>query len=179
MKQTNQYLTFVMREEQYAIPVTRIREVLVVPKITKIPRMPDYMRGIINLRGTVVPVIDLRKKFGMGETALDISTAIIVIEIPASSMHDALLGEEPDEESRDEKMLHIGLFSDAVQKVITLDETQVEPPPRIGTTVDTNFILGMGHVGEEFVVILDIREILTTEEKIMVESTHVQDVEAT
>ncbi len=164
MEQTNQYLTFVLREEVYAIPVINIREVLVIPRLTRIPRMPQYMRGIINLRGAVVPVLDLCLKFGLGETEQDISNAIIVIEIPVRT------NDETD-------LLHVGLLVDAVQKVITIDEQHIEPAPRIGTTVNTNFILGMGHVGENFLVILNIREILTAEETRILESADVTDTE--
>lgn len=142
-----QYLTFALGDEEYAISVSMVREVLEVPRVTKIPRMPPFMRGVINLRGTVVPVIDLRVKFGMAETAIEKSTAIIVLEIPA--------GPEGDER------LCVGAFSDAVNKVITLEDSAISPPPRIGTMIDTEFIRGMGQVDGDFVVILDVSAIFT------------------
>lgn len=155
---TNQYLTFVMGDEDYAIQVTSIREVLTVPKVTKIPRMPDFMRGVVNLRGSVVPILDLKRKFGIGETEVTNETAIVVVEIPFG------------DGDGDEGLLHLGIFADAVKKVITIPKEEIEPPPRIGTKVKTSFILGMGHLEGGFVVILDIREVLTDEELAMMET---------
>jgi purine-binding chemotaxis protein CheW len=155
---TNQYLTFVMGGENYAIPVTSIREVLIVPKVTRIPRMPDFMRGVINLRGSVVPILDLKLKFGIGETEMTNETAIVVVEIP--------FGNGGGEEG----LLHLGIFTDAVKKVLTISREEIEPPPKIGTKIKTSFILGMGHVEENFIVILDIREVLSDEDLAIAES---------
>lgn len=143
----HQYLTFILAGEKYAINVANIREVLVVPKLTKVPKMPPFMCGIINLRGTVVPVLDLCKKFELGETAMTANTGIIVTEI-------SLPGEGGEQ-------LIIGVFSDSVQKVITIEPDQIEGPPKIGVAIDTAFIKGMGHVDGEFIIILDIDRILT------------------
>ena len=155
---TNQYLTFVMAGEDYAIPVTSVSEVLTVPKLTRIPRMPDFMRGVVNLRGSVVPILDLKLKFGLGETALTPETAIVVVEI------------ELENDTDGEGVLRLGIFADAVKKVVTLSSSEIEPPPRIGTRVRTSFIEGMGHLGDGFVVILNMRKILTDEDLAMVES---------
>ena len=122
--------------------------------------MPDYMSGVINLRGTVVPVLDLSRKFDMGQTVVTQDTAIIVVEIPA--------GDENDGES----FIHLGLYADSVEKVISLEPDQIEPPPRIGTKINTAFIQGMGHVDENFIVILDIREILTSDDIELMEDVH-------
>ncbi len=149
---SNQFLTFTISGDQYAIPVTDVREVLVVPKITVIPRMPDFMKGILNLRGAVVPVLDFKQKFGMGETVVTGDTAIIVVEISASA----------DEET--ENFLRLGIFADTVKKVITIREDQIEPPPKIGSKLKTSFIDGMGHVEDQFIVILDIRAVLSDED---------------
>ncbi len=145
----HQYLTFKLAEERYAINVAYIKEVLSVPRITKVPRMPDYMSGIINLRGSVVPVVDLCKKFGLGETTMGVDTGIIVSEILQN------------QEDGDGKILTVGVFSDAVEKVITIEDENIEPPPKIGVAIDTAFIRGMGHVGDEFIIILNINRILT------------------
>ncbi|NLK61057.1 MAG: chemotaxis protein CheW [Treponema sp.] len=145
----HQYLTFKLAEERYAINVAYIKEVLSVPRITKVPRMPEYKSGVINLRGSVVPVVDLCKKFDLGETTRGVDTGIIVIEI--------LQNREED----DERVLTVGVFSDAVEKVITIEEAEIEPAPRIGVAIDTAFIRGMGHVGDEFIIILNINRILT------------------
>jgi purine-binding chemotaxis protein CheW len=159
----NQYLSFELSGENYAIPVTHIREVLLVPKITRIPRMPDFMRGIINLRGSVVPVLDLRLKFGIGETVVSESTAIIVVEVRLGDL-------EAD-------MLRLGIFTDSVKKVITLGRDDIEPPPKIGAKINNAFILGMGHVDDGFLVILDIKEILTDEDMRLFESVQEQPLE--
>lgn len=145
----HQYLTFKLAEERYAINVAYIKEVLSVPRITKVPRMPEFMSGVINLRGSVVPVVDLCKKFELGETTRGVDTGIIVIEI--------LQNQEED----DERVLTVGVFSDVVEKVITIEDAEIEPAPRIGVAIDTAFIRGMGHVGDEFIIILNINRILT------------------
>lgn len=154
----NQYLTFVMGGEDYAIPVSGVSEVLTVPKVTHIPRMPDFMSGVVNIRGSVVPILDLKLKFGIGKTELTPATAIVVVEV------------EIEEESDGESILRLGVFADAVKKVVTLAASEIEPPPRIGTRIRTSFIEGMGHLGDDFVVILNMREILTDDELAMVES---------
>jgi purine-binding chemotaxis protein CheW len=148
----HQYLAFRLDKELYAINVGSIKEVLNVPKITKVPKMPIYMSGIINLRGSAVPVLDLCKKFSFGETAFTSDTSIIVIEV-----------ETRDEDGVTSKSV-IGIFSDEVQKVITIEPQSIEPPPRIGIAIDTAFIRGMGRLGEQFIIILDIDKILTENE---------------
>jgi purine-binding chemotaxis protein CheW len=152
MAQTNQYLTFMIGAEKYAFVVDHIREVLIVPKVTVIPRMPEYMGGVINVRGAVVPVLDLGLKFGLSATLLTKDTAIIVVEIPT--------GDEGDSET----FMHVGIYADSVEKVIMIEPSQIEPPPRIGLKINTAFIAGMGHVDDSFIVILDINEILTNDE---------------
>ncbi len=156
MEHTDHYLTFIVHGEEYAIEVAHIREVLEVPKLTVIPRMPSFMRGVINLRGSVVPVLDLSQKFELGETVFSSETSIIVTEIPSGT------GDE---------ILFIGLLADSVRKVVSIDDTQIEPPPRIGLAIDTAFIKGMGHVDEKFVIILNAVKILTTDELNLVETT--------
>jgi purine-binding chemotaxis protein CheW len=148
----NQYLTFMLADEMYAINVSNIKEVLSVPRLTKVPKMPDFMNGIINLRGNVVPVIDLCKKFHLGETAMTVDTGIIVTEI--DSWKDDGTTER----------LTIGVFSDLVEKVVTIEPADIQPPPKIGIAIDTAFIMGMGRVNEEFIIILNIDKILTGRE---------------
>jgi len=148
-KNINQYLTFRIADETYAINVGNIREVLSVTRLTKIPHMPDFMSGIINLRGTGVPVLDLCRKFGLGETVKTVNTGIIVTEISGV-----------DEDGLDEKMT-IGIFSDLIQKVITIEPSEIEPAPKIGILIDTTFIVGMGHIENDFIIILNIEKILS------------------
>lgn len=146
----NQFLTFVLSGETYALPVSAVREVLTVPNLTFIPQMPPYMRGIINVRGTGVPVIDLRKKLALGETQLGTLTAIIIVELLS-------------DDSVDGKPLHIGIFADIVKKVISISSAVIEPPPKIGTKMDVSFIVGVGHIENEFIVILDIGKVFANE----------------
>ena len=114
IKMTSQYLTFRLEDEVFAIDVSQAREVLEFSTITKVPRSPDFMRGVINLRGSVVPVVDLRIKFGMSMTERTINSRIVVMEI-------ALDGEK----------IVVGALADSVHEVLELDPNQIEPPPRI------------------------------------------------
>lgn len=148
----HQYLTFTLADEAYAINVANIKEVLGVPRITRVPRMPEFMSGVINLRGNVVPVLDLRLKFGLGATALTVDTGIIVTEI-SNVFRD---GEDEN--------FTIGIFSDIVQEVVTIEPSMIEAPPRIGCAIDADFIVGMGRLGEGFVIILNINRILSEED---------------
>lgn len=147
-----QYLTFKLVDETYAINVGNIREVLAIPRITRVPRMPAFMSGVINLRGNVIPVLDLRMKFGLGKTPIGENTSIIVTEL------GSIFADGEDES------FTVGLFSDSVEEVVTLDEGMIEPPPKIGATVDTEFIVGMGRIGGEFMIVLDIDKLLSENE---------------
>lgn len=157
----HQYLTFKLSDEVYAISVAHIKEVLGVPRITRVPRMPDFMSGVINLRGNVVPVLDLRLKFGLEATALTIDTSIIVTEI-GNIFAD-----------NDNEGFTIGVFSDLVQNVITIDPAMISPPPKIGVSIDTSFITGMGRVDDSFVIILDLNKILSEKELLL---THTKEM---
>ena len=148
---TTQYLTFTVDEETYALNVSNVKEVQEYTSISRVPRMPDFMRGIINLRGSVVPVIDLKLKFGLDETLQDIDTSIIVTEV--------LL---------DDEMVTMGLLTDSVKEVIEMNDEEIEPTPYIGTKIDTAFIKGMGRKDEEFLIVLDIDKVLTVSEVTMV-----------
>jgi purine-binding chemotaxis protein CheW len=142
--QTTQYLTFTLADEVFAVDVARVREILEMPSITKVPQVPDFMLGVINLRGCVVPVIDLRQKFGMQETAQTVNTCIIVVEV-----------------SMDGENIVLGSLADSVQEVIEMEPSQIEAAPHIGTNLKTDFIKGMGkHVGR-FVMILDIDKVFS------------------
>ncbi len=149
---TDQYLTFRLADEVYAMSVASIREVLEVPRITRVPRMPPYLDGIINLRGNVVPVMDLAQKFGIGKTEFTQDTSVIVTEITGVYADDA------------DETLVVGIFSDMVLKVVDIPPGMIEPPPSIGTGVDTSFIAGMGKVEDSFVIILRLDSVLSEEE---------------
>lgn len=145
--ETTQYLTFKLDEEVFALDISQVREVLDFTALTKVPRTPEFMRGVINLRGSVVPVIDMRLKFGMSKTEQTVSTCIIIVETNLDS----------------EKVV-LGALADSVQEVIELEPGQIEPPPRIGTRLNTDFIKGMGKRDDEFIIIFDIDRIFSSDE---------------
>jgi purine-binding chemotaxis protein CheW len=145
--ETTQYLTFRLEDEIYAVNVANIREILDFTTVTKVPKTPAFMRGVINLRGSVVPVIDLKLKFGMRETVKTVNTCVIVMEI-----------------SLDGDSVIIGSLADAVQEVLEFEAGHIEPPPRIGTRLNTEFIKGMGKCNEQFIMILDINRLFTSDE---------------
>lgn len=152
--QTSQYLTFKLDNEIYAMDITTVREVLDITQITKVPQMPDFMCGVINLRGSVVPVVDLRLKFGLEKAASVREACIVIIEIILD-----------DEETV------IGILVDSVQEVISLEPEQIDPPPRIGTRLKTQFIKGMGKKDKEFIIILETAKVFSAEELAVVQTT--------
>lgn len=144
---TRQYLTFQVGSETFGIDVANVREILEFNSVTKVPRSPEYMRGVINLRGSVVPVFDMRLKFGMSTTERTIDTCIVVVEVSYE-------GED----------IIIGALVDSVQEVFELEGNQIEPAPKIGTHLRTEFIKGMGKRDESFIIILDIDKVFSVEE---------------
>ena len=144
---TRQYLTFKLGDEVFATDVAKVREVLDFTTITKIPRTPDFMSGVINLRGNVVPVVDLRLCFEMSKTEKTVNTCIVVVEM--------LL---------DGESTVIGALADSVEEVIDLEPEQIQPAPRIGTQIRTDFIKGMGKRDAQFIMILDIDRVFSAEE---------------
>jgi purine-binding chemotaxis protein CheW len=151
--ETTQYLTFKLDEEVFALDVAKVREILEYTSLTKVPQTPDFMRGVINLRGSVVPVIDLRLKFGMSETEQTVNTCIIVTEV----------------EMADETIL-LGALADSVQEVNEMEPGQIEAAPHIGTRLNTDFIKGMGKRDNNFVMILDIDKVFNTDEMADIQS---------
>jgi purine-binding chemotaxis protein CheW len=146
-KEANQFLTFKLDEEVFALDIGKVREVLDFTTITKVPQTPDFMRGVINLRGNVVPVVDLRLKFGLPITEKTVNTCIIITEVEIEG-----------------ETLVLGAMADSVQEVLDLEPDQIEAPPRIGTKLNIDFIRGMGKRGEEFIIILDIDYIFSQQE---------------
>jgi len=143
----NQFLTFTLDGEQYAIGVARVREVLEHTKITKLPKTAEFMKGLINLRGMGVPVIDLRLKFGMPETPVTKDTSIIVMEVEGL-----------------EGSVVVGALADAVQEVVDIEADNIEPAPKFGTRLAAEFIRGVGKRDEAFIIILDIDKIFNSED---------------
>ena len=151
--ETTQYLTFKLEEEIFALDITKVREVLDFTSITKVPRTPEFMRGVINLRGSVVPVVDLRLKFGMAKTEKTVNTCVIIVEVTV-----------------DHETTVIGALADSVQEVIDLGPDQIQPAPKIGTKLRTEFIRGMGKQDERFIIILDIDRVFSVDELALVET---------
>jgi purine-binding chemotaxis protein CheW len=145
--ETTQYLTFKLGDEVFALDITKVREVLDFTSVTKVPRTPEFMRGVINLRGSVVPVIDLRLKFGMKKTEQTVNTCIIISEVTV-----------------DGDTIVLGALADSVQEVIDLGPENIAPAPRIGTKLNTEYIKGMGKQRDRFVILLDIDRIFSSGE---------------
>lgn len=139
------YLTFSLAEEDYGVEILKVREIIGLMDITAVPQMPHYMKGVINLRGKVIPVVDLRLKFGMPAAEYTEQTCTIVVDVGNL----------------------MGIIVDTVQEVLDIDTNQIDPPPPLGVSVDTSFILGMGKVKEEVKILLDIDQVLTAEELAM------------
>jgi len=146
----DQYLTFKLDEEVFAIDIAKVREVLDFTTVTKVPRTPDYMRGVINLRGSVVPVIDLRLKFEMNKTEQTVNTCIIISEV-------VLNGDN----------IVVGMLADSVQEVIDLGPDDFRPNPRIGARHNNEFIKGMGKRGDGFILLLDIDKVFCLDDLIV------------
>lgn len=145
--ETSQCLTFKLDGEVFALEIAKVREVLDFTAVTKVPQTPDFMLGVINLRGSVVPVVDMRLKFGMTGTDVTVNTCIIIVEVEL-----------------DGETTILGALADSVQEVMELDRDQIEPPPRLGMRLKTKFIKGMGKRDEEFIIILDIDKVFSSEE---------------
>ena len=147
ISETVQYLTFKLADEVFAFDVAKVREILEITTITKVPQTPDFMRGVINLRGSVVPVIDLKLSFAMARTEQTINTCIIVVEVIL-----------------DGETIILGVLADSVQEVVEMEPDLIEPPPKLGTKLNTEFIRGMGKVGNTFVMILDIDKVFSKDQ---------------
>jgi purine-binding chemotaxis protein CheW len=157
LMETNQYLAFKLGDEVFAFDISKVREVLEFNSLTKVPQTPEMMKGVINLRGSVVPVVDMRIKFDMGATEKTVNTVIIIIEIDL-----------------DDESTMIGALVDSVNEVMDLDNEHIEPPPSIGAQLNTDFIRGMGKHNNEFIIILDIEKIFSSDELAFVQQVSEQ-----
>ena len=142
-----QYLTFMLGGEVYAMGILAIKEIIEYGNLTEIPRMPEFIRGVINLRGAVVPVVDLGARFGKRTTNITRRTCIVIIEVAQG------------EESHD-----IGVMVDAVNEVLEISAVEIEPAPSFGADIRADFIDGMGKIDDKFVVILDVNQVLSVDE---------------
>ncbi|AGW12340.1 chemotaxis protein CheW [Megalodesulfovibrio gigas] len=147
LAQLNQHLTFTLGGEQFACNIASVREILDAAETTRIPMTPPYMRGVINVRGHAVPVVDLRVKFGM-ETAPDtVNTCVIIAEVTVGA--EAVL---------------LGALADSVQEVLEIPQDTISPPPRLGASIDTRFMTGMARMGERFCILLDLNAVFSVDE---------------
>ena len=143
LEKEGKYLTFALANEEYGLEILKVREIIGFMDITAVPRTPDYVKGVINLRGQVIPVVDLRAKFGMQEMDVTEQTCIIVVEIESAG-----------------RKFNTGIVVDRVQEVLDISGGNIESAPSFGSDVDTEFILGMGKVGDSVKILLDIDKVL-------------------
>ena len=143
LKSANRFLTFFVADEQYGIEISKIKEILAPINITHIPKTPNFVKGVINLRGSIIPVVDIRLKFEMQEREMDIETAIIIYEIDKVS---------------------IGFIVDRVEDVLTLDESHISEAPRFGANIDTSFIENVAEVDDDVIMLLNLEKVFEAEE---------------
>jgi purine-binding chemotaxis protein CheW len=139
-----QYLTFMLGAEVFAINILNIKEIIEYGQLTEVPRMPEFIRGVINLRGAVVPVIDLSARFGKSASEITRKTCVVIIEVPF-----------------DDEQHTVGVMVDAVNAVLDIEASEIEPAPTFGANIRNEFIQGMGKVENKFVIILDVNYVLS------------------
>ena len=143
------FLTFQLEGEEYGLEILKVREIIGIMEITPVPQTPPYVKGVINLRGRVIPVIDLRLKFGLNEAEHTSETCVIVVDV-----HNILMG----------------IVVDTVSEVLDIDEKQIEPAPKFGTNLKTDYILGMGKINDKVKILLSIDNVLSSEEMVLMDS---------
>lgn len=153
--QGQQYLTFSLGDEAFAIDIRTVREIIQHASMTVVPLMPAFVKGVINLRGAVVPVIDLQSRFGRDTASVGKKTCIVIFDASAQ-------GEKQE----------LGLMVDAVREVIDIPDTKIEPTPNFGTTIAREFIRGMGRVGKDFIPILDMEKAVSIEDMAAIVARH-------
>ena len=147
---THQYLTFTLGSEMFAVGILNVKEIIEYGNLTEIPMMPSFIRGVINLRGAVVPVVDLSCRFGGKTSEVQRRTCIVIVEVQQEdAKHD------------------IGIMVDAVSEVLEIQASEIEPPPSFGAKIRADFIAGMGKVAGKFVIILQIGRVLSVDEMAM------------
>lgn len=147
------YLTFFLGEEQYGIAIDRIKEIIAMMKVTNVPKTPHYMRGVINLRGSIIPVVDTRLRFGMEPQEANMHTAIIIVEVDK---------------------VNVGFIVDRVEEVASIDAAHLGEPPKFGSNIDTDFICAMAQIDENVVMILDVLKLFEADELISLEQMQKQ-----
>jgi purine-binding chemotaxis protein CheW len=148
-----QYLTFLLDAEEYAISILKVKEIIEYDTVTTVPRTPKWVRGVINLRGTVVPVVDLAIKFGLEQKPVTRTTCIVIVETQFEAQKTT-----------------IGVVADSVNQVMDLTPDDVQQVPEFGTRVKVDYLLGMANLGKKFVLLLDVDMVLSTNELLSLES---------
>ncbi len=146
-EEATQYLTFFVAEERYAIAILDVKEIIEVSQMTRVPMTPDYIRGVINLRGNVVPVVDLCARLGKGRSELTKRSCIVLVEVEAGGERQPL-----------------GMLVDEVNEILEIPASHLQPAPDFGTDIRTDFIQAMGRVDDLFMILLDINHVLSVEE---------------
>lgn len=142
-----QYLTFMLAGEVFAIGILAIKEIIEYRNVTEVPMMPESVRGVINLRGAVVPVMDLQARFGRAPSPISKRTCIVIVEVVTENDRQV-----------------VGVVVDAVNEVLDINPAEIEPPPSFGTKIRTDFILGMGKVKDAFIILLDVNRVFSLED---------------
>lgn len=155
LAKAGRYLTFVLDKQQYAVPIMAVREINQLTSITPVPRTPSFILGVINLRGKIIPVADLRLKFGMSKSEFSRQTCIVVIETDAG---------------------HVGMVVDEVNDVVELQAGHIEPPPQLGARTDMQYLMGIGKFQERVLILIDIHSALSSKEIMSHVSQHVADL---
>lgn len=155
----DQYLTFVLQSEMFGLNIQPIREITEYGKVTPVPMVPGYVRGVVNLRGNVVPVIDLPVRFGWKASPLTKRTCIVIVELP----------------SADGSTMELGIVIDSVSEVLDIPADKIGAPPSFGAKVRTDFIQGMGRVGDDFIVLLQAGRVLSLDEMSQLEQLAASD----
>lgn len=155
-----QYLTFFLADEEYAINIQRVKEIIEYTAVTKVPKVPEWIRGVINLRGNVVPVVDLTVRFGLEESPVTKTTCIVIVEV-----------------EQDSERTVMGVIADAVNQVIDLVPKDIEEPPAFGTRVRLEYLFGMGKLGKKFALILNIDSVLSNTELLTVSTLQAATIE--
>ena len=147
LTEVRQYLTFLLGGEMYAVGILNVKEIIEYGQLTEIPMMPTFIRGVINLRGAVVPVVDLGVRFGHPRSEIGKRTCIVIVEV-----------------RQDEGRHDLGIMVDAVSEVLEIPSSEIEPPPTFGSRIRADFIAGMGKIAGKFVILLDIQKVLSVDE---------------
>jgi purine-binding chemotaxis protein CheW len=143
-----QYVSFILDNEEYGVPILKVQEIIRFTSLTRVPRASEFIEGVLNLRGRVIPVIDLRKRFSLPQAERDRNTRIVVVEVDNRT---------------------VGIIVDGVREVLQINSADIEPAPPLGSRVRTDFIEGMGKVGDRLMILLEIDKILSAEEKTALE----------